>query len=360
MRRTILVALLAMLSLSATAQLRNDDVYKTDLYSAGRRTVVEFPDIFGLVTLKCDLHVHTLFSDGKVWPDVRVNEAWKAGYDAIAITDHLEYRPYKSKKFLNGSVNTANEIAVKRGEKLGLIVIPGVELTHKKPFGHMNALFVKDADALMLPDPLVQVDSALRQGALIQWNHPGWPDNKSTMYDLHHKLIADGKITMFEVHNHCEYYPLTFDWVDKYNLAPTANTDIHDALFVTYGSEPLASPMTLVFAAERSAEGIRKALIERHTAAVFDGNLMATDTIAVALFRACIDCDVVSVSGNNAKVKVRNKSSLAYRVSAGEHRYLLPALSSVVVEVPLDAVFSVDNVWIGHRRHLTFGIEMFQ
>ena len=46
-------------------------------------------------TLKCDFHIHTVFSDGKVWPDIRVAEAWQEGLDAIAITDHIEYRPNK-------------------------------------------------------------------------------------------------------------------------------------------------------------------------------------------------------------------------------------------------------------------------
>ena len=29
---------------------------------------INFPDIPGYQTLKCDLHIHTVFSDGSVWP----------------------------------------------------------------------------------------------------------------------------------------------------------------------------------------------------------------------------------------------------------------------------------------------------
>ena len=32
---------------------------------------VNFPDIPGYKTLKCDFHTHTVFSDGSVWPDIR-------------------------------------------------------------------------------------------------------------------------------------------------------------------------------------------------------------------------------------------------------------------------------------------------
>ena len=56
------------------------------------RTPVNIPDIPGYVTLKCDFHIHTVFSDGLVWPTVRTEEAWRQGLDAIAITDHNEIR----------------------------------------------------------------------------------------------------------------------------------------------------------------------------------------------------------------------------------------------------------------------------
>lgn len=59
------------------------------------RREINFPDILGYKTLKCDLHMHTVFSDGMVWPPVRVDEAWREGLDVISITDHIEYQPHK-------------------------------------------------------------------------------------------------------------------------------------------------------------------------------------------------------------------------------------------------------------------------
>ena len=58
------------------------------------RTEINIPDIPGYLTLKCDFHMHTVFSDGDVWPTVRVQEAWLEGLDAISITDHIEYLPH--------------------------------------------------------------------------------------------------------------------------------------------------------------------------------------------------------------------------------------------------------------------------
>jgi len=60
------------------------------------RSELPFPDLPGLITLRCDLHMHTVFSDGKVWPTVRAEEAWRDGLDAIAVTDHIEYQPFKA------------------------------------------------------------------------------------------------------------------------------------------------------------------------------------------------------------------------------------------------------------------------
>ena len=59
------------------------------------RREIEFPDLAGYQTIACDLHMHTVFSDGLVWPTVRVAEAWRQGLDAMAITDHIEYQPHK-------------------------------------------------------------------------------------------------------------------------------------------------------------------------------------------------------------------------------------------------------------------------
>ena len=57
------------------------------------RNEIHVPDPEGYRTLKCDFHIHTVFSDGLVWPTVRVDEAYREGLDAIALTEHLEYLP---------------------------------------------------------------------------------------------------------------------------------------------------------------------------------------------------------------------------------------------------------------------------
>ncbi len=62
---------------------------------AQTRHEIDIPDLKGYQTLKCDFHIHTVFSDGLVWPTVRVDEAYREGLDAIALTEHIEYRPHQ-------------------------------------------------------------------------------------------------------------------------------------------------------------------------------------------------------------------------------------------------------------------------
>mgnify|MGYP003556501649 FL=1 len=262
--KRILFSLLLASSVVAQGQIRNDELVElTHLNGANVRTEISIPGFDGYQTLKCDFHTHTVFSDGYVWPTMRVEEAWQEGLDAIAITDHIEYRPFK--KVVVGDLNESFKIAKKHGDGMGFIVIQGTEITRSKPLGHLNALFINDANVMEVEDPLVAIDKALEQGAFILWNHPGWPDDKSTLYPVHEELLKANKIHAVEVLNHKEYYPVAFDWFNQYGIAPFANTDIHDLVDGSYGLESgKFRPMTLVFATERTEKGIKEALFVHH------------------------------------------------------------------------------------------------
>ena len=56
---------------------------------------INFPEIDGYKVLVCDPHIHSVFSDGGVWPTIRVEEGIREGLDVVSITDHLEYQPHK-------------------------------------------------------------------------------------------------------------------------------------------------------------------------------------------------------------------------------------------------------------------------
>lgn len=135
MRKNLTLAFFALFcALTAAAQLHNDDVHVHQAVSRQNyRQYLRIPDIGGYITLKCDFHVHSDISDGQVWPVGRVNEAWNDGLDAIAMTDHIEV--HKNADIIRCGLNKPYELAKARGDMIGMIVIPGAEITRKKPLG---------------------------------------------------------------------------------------------------------------------------------------------------------------------------------------------------------------------------------
>ncbi len=65
--------------------------------------------------MKCDLHIHTYFSDGKYSPEKVVKFAYDVGLSHIAITDH--------------DTVCGVEEGIISGKKLGVEVIPGIEFS---------------------------------------------------------------------------------------------------------------------------------------------------------------------------------------------------------------------------------------
>ena len=61
--------------------------------------------------------------------------------------------------------------------------------------------FFAESNKLDLPNPLDAIDEAVKQGAYILWNHPGWPNDTTTLYPIHRELIAANKIHGVEVFN---------------------------------------------------------------------------------------------------------------------------------------------------------------
>ena len=348
MMKRILVLLLLATPLAASAQLSNDDVHKYDhLNQSQYRTEINIPGFDGYQTLKCDFHIHTVFSDGSVWPSVRVQEAWTEGLDAIAITDHIEYRPFKD--IVQADLNESYNIARREGDRCGLIVIKGTEITRSKPLGHLNALFITDANVMDVEDPLQAVDIADAQGAYIIWNHPGWPDNKSTFYPVHGELIKAGKIDAYEAYNYMESYPLTFDWYAEYGIAPMANTDIHGPIAMDYDcGDGWMRPMTLVFATGRTEAALREALEAKRTLAFFQGNLVGDKEYLSKLVGASLKTRTVG-----DRLEVTNVSDITYRMTQGDALYVFPAGKTVLIKAP-QGEFTVQNCLWGNGKHLTY------
>lgn len=262
------------------------------------RRVINIPDVDGYQVLKCDFHMHTVFSDGNVWPTTRVTEAWKDGLDAIAITDHIEYRPH-SKEIISDH-NRSYEIAEPLAKDLQVILVHGTEITRSLPPGHFNALFIKDANPIDTKEVFDAIAEAYRQGAFILWNHPGWkaqqPDT-TLWWDEHSKLYEGKMLHGIEVFNGEEYCPEALDWAMEKKLTPFANTDAHDPI----SNIEKFRAMTLVFAKTKNEEGIKEALFNGRTLAFSDNTLAGDENLLSKLFKA-------SIKYENAPLKLRIKS----------------------------------------------------
>jgi 3',5'-nucleoside bisphosphate phosphatase len=296
------------------------------------RAAVNIPDVPGYVTLKCDFHIHTVFSDGLVWPTVRSEEAWREGLDAIAITDHIEYQPHKADMVKNH--NRAYELARSLGDDLKLMVIHGSEITRSMPPGHLNAIFLTNSTPLETREWRDAVGATHDQSAFIFWNHPGWDrqltNGVMTWYPEHTELLDQGKLHGIEVVNGREYYPLAHRWAIEKKLAMLSNSDIHQPLNLDYRPhDGDLRPVTLVFAKGRSPEAIKEALFARRTAVYAANRLIGDEQFLRPIFEKSIalDRETVELKGRKSVlVQISNVSNVDYELELIEPtaRFFVP------------------------------------
>jgi hypothetical protein len=219
----------ALMALSLGGNAAADGV--ADVPSEFGDRVIVFPDTANYKTLVVDLHTHSVFSDGHVWPKIRVEEALRDGLDALAVTEHLEWQPHWA-DLPHPDRNRSYQEALAAAEGSGLIVLNGSEITRDSPVGHLNAVLLTDANELLHlhnPDagaldhssyeekaneyyeasnawPAQDViDAANRQGAFVFWNH-SWmvdeaTDGISRITEFHRDNAKAGKLHGIEVAN---------------------------------------------------------------------------------------------------------------------------------------------------------------
>lgn len=310
------------------------------------------PDLGEFKTLKCDLHMHTVFSDGLVWPTLRIDEALDEGLDVISVTDHLEYQPHK--KNVSTDRNIANRIAAPYAKRKGIIFIPGVEITRWMPPGHLNALFIEDANKLMQDDFLTVIEEAIDQGAFIFWNHPGWvvhqPDKVVRWYDVHQTLVDRGWLHGIEFVNTHEYYRASAGLAKEHGLALLGNSDVHGMVHREFLQKHSHRPLTLVFAAEKNADAVKEALFARRTIALSEDNIMAgpemltRDFIMACLETAANEDGSLSINNISGIPFIFSRSDKVFHTLAPHEQLTLPATS--------DDTWVVENVWIDETEHL--------
>jgi 3',5'-nucleoside bisphosphate phosphatase len=316
--------------------------------AADARREICFPDLPGFVTLKCDFHTHTVFSDGNVWPTVRIDEAWREGLDAIAVTDHVEYRPHKAD--VGDNLNRSFEIMEDRARQQNILVIRGAELTHDTPPGHFNAIFISDAAALNVTDFYTQFEQAAQQGAFIFWNHPGWKGPERGRWgDEQTRLFEKGWLKGIEICNENDYYREAHQWAVEKRLTLVGNADIHDPSPTTPWTPEQHRTLTLVFAHERSLAALQAALVEGRTAVWCQNRLYGRESELAALFAAAVRVHPPHHrASEDVWVRIDNACELDLDLertgNVGPDRLRLPARAAIIVRTRGRSAASADEL----------------
>lgn len=307
MKKILLSVLLTAIWLTcATAQVRKEIVV---------------PNIGGYQTLKCDFHIHTVFSDGLVWPTVRVDEAYREGLDCIALTEHLEYRPHQ--KDINAHHGRSYEVAENAAKANDILLIRGSEITRSMAPGHSNAIFLNDCNALATDDWRESFKAAKAQKAFIFWNHPGWdrqqPDT-TLWWNEHTELLNEGCMQGIEVANGLMYSPEAQRWCMEKGLTMIGNSDIHQPIQTDIDfAKGEHRTMTFVLSKERSIEGIREALIN-HRTMVWAGNLLiGEEQYLRPMFEQSVEVVKVERKAGYVDFTVQNHSDLTFELKKTEH-----------------------------------------
>jgi hypothetical protein len=247
-----------------------------------------------------------------------------------------------------------------------LILVHGTEITRKMPPGHVNALFIEDASKMAVDSAWDAYEAAIKQGAFLMWNHPGWksqqPDGIPRMYDIHRRLIEKGWLQAIEYFNESEYYPMVFRMCDENNLALMGNSDVHGTISEIYTPEEyIHRPMTLVFAKEKTHDSLKEAMFAHRTMVFFRDLIIGREELARPFFNACVSTATPFYENDkNVFLEITNNSDIPYHLINGKPntpaRIEVAANSVTRVVISKKAasplVYDVKNVITGENKVL--------
>jgi predicted metal-dependent phosphoesterase TrpH len=191
--------------------------------------------------LLCDFHIHTKYSDGSVELRKTVDLFGQAGFDVIAITDHVvngdSYLGKLAHRF-RLTINESNfdqymehihEEAQRALDKYGMLVIPGVEISKNyassEKSAHLLILDIKEFIPACLEYEKIFL-SAKEQGALIIACHPHHTSemiNKDTLFLWKNREKYGKYIDAWEIANRDD----VFNVISLKKYPYIANSDFH-------------------------------------------------------------------------------------------------------------------------------------
>ena len=360
--------------------------------NADSSRAIQFPDTEKYLTLTVDLHTHSVFSDGHVWPKIRVAEALRDGLDALAITEHLEYQPHRA-DIPHPDRNRAYDDAKAAAQNSELIVIRGSEITRNAPAGHVNAVFLDDANKLLKVDnppansgdvsgyaaaamqwPAQKaIEAANAQQAFLFWNHPWWTrqqrDGITRINAFHADNAKNGLLHGIEIANGSTYSEEAFQVALDHGLALIGVSDVHDLIDWDYQPHKGGHrPVTLVFTKEKSATAIQQALFANRTVVWFKNLLIGREEQLLPLLKASLGISKLNYRPETsvAEVTVTNASDADFDLRyVGDYTFMfsadrirIPAHDTVTLLIKpgrtldsLDLEFIVENALVAPGEH---------
>ena len=375
---------------------------------------IKFPDTENYKTLVSVLHTHSVFSDGHVWPNIRVTEALKDGVDVLAITEHLEYQPHLE-DIPHEDRNKAFLEALGAAEGNEILVINGSEITREMPPGHINAVFIKDANKLINIDQSKEkeaqeeiekrldqlqgrdrkainffalanmwpvekaIEEANNQGAFVFWNHPFWGSQKkdgiAELTTMHKIFIEKGQLHGIEVVNGDLYSEEAFKIAIDNNLTLIGTSDVHNLIDWDYSPHKGGHrPVTLIFSDSKDPNDVKEALMDRRTVIWFKNSLFGLKKNMDPLLKASLsigsasyisDTDILGITlVNDSDVKFLLQSKSDFTYTNTEDLIEVPPQSSKYLEVKtitrlssVELNFEVMNALISPKIYANINLQ---
>ena len=349
--------------------------------------IINFPNTEKYKVIVADLHTHSVFSDGAVWPNVRVEEAVRDGIDLLAITEHLEYQPHID-DIPHPDRNRSFDIAEDIAKNKDLTVINGAEITRMFPPGHINAIFIEDANKLIYLDEakiseakeilkevpeesltnyedlswledaalasLWPVKSALiearNQNAFTFWNHPAWSSEEfigqPMLREIHKEFFRDNLLHGIEVANGDGYSEEAFRIALEYGLTVLGTSDVHGLIDWDYPSSIGAHrPVTLILSESNSIDAIKSSLFSGKTVVWFKNNLIGLEDNILELTNSYLKAKKVEIWDNSdiARVEIENVSDVRFIIQVLDQSSVVNESNLIEIAPNEKTVLQIDN-----------------
>ena len=349
--------------------------------------IINFPNTEKYKVIVADLHTHSVFSDGAVWPNVRVEEAVRDGIDLLAITEHLEYQPHID-DIPHPDRNRSFDIAEDIAKNKDLTVINGAEITRMFPPGHINAIFIEDANKLIYLDEakiseakeilkevpeesltnyedlswledaalasLWPVKSALiearNQNAFTFWNHPAWSSEEfigqPMLREIHKEFFRDNLLHGIEVANGDGYSEEAFRIALEYGLTVIGTSDVHGLIDWDYPSSIGAHrPVTLILSESNSSDSIKSSLFSGKTVVWFKNNLIGLENNILELTNSYLKAKKVEILENSdiARVEIENVSDVRFIIQVLDQSSVINESNLIEIAPNEKTVLQIDN-----------------